>query len=74
MVDSVKPAESGEGIILRIHEYAGARGELAIKCGFPFKDWAETNLLEVPLGEPNNGDMKTVIAPYEIKTFLIRLV
>jgi alpha-mannosidase len=73
MVDAVKPAENGDGFILRIHEYAGARGQLTIHCSLPIREWLETDLLERPISDgTGKGDIQSNIKPYEIKTFLIR--
>ncbi|MDQ0877339.1 alpha-mannosidase [Paenibacillus sp. V4I3] len=74
-IDAVKPAEEGEGFIVRLHEYAGARGPLEVSSGLAIMLWQETDLLENPLsGEGKNGQgtIHCEIEPYEIKTFRIR--
>jgi len=70
-VDSVKKAENEDGIIIRIHEYKGKRGDVQIDFPFAWKEWSETNLMEEAVTGPQNGVLNFTIKPYEIKTFLI---
>ncbi|WP_438444070.1 alpha-mannosidase [Gorillibacterium sp. sgz5001074] len=72
MIDAVKRAEDGSGIIVRAHEYAGMRGELRLEAGFPVTEWQETDLMERPAGEAQTGPIRCEIRPYEIKTWLLR--
>jgi alpha-mannosidase len=72
-VDAVKSAEDGTGIILRLHEFAGRRGQLTVRTAGELVSWKETNLMEQPDGEEQAGPFKFHIKPYEIKTFLLRL-
>ncbi|WP_168121208.1 alpha-mannosidase [Paenibacillus sp. HB172176] len=72
MIDAVKRAEDGDGIIVRAHEFAGKRGQLALEVGFPVLTWQETDLLERPVGEAMTGVLQGDILPYEIKTWRIR--
>ncbi|GFZ88594.1 alpha-mannosidase [Paenibacillus marchantiophytorum] len=71
MVDAVKWAEDGHGLIVRVHEYAGARGTLSVETGFPVSSWQETDLREQPIGDVMTGTITCEIMPYEIKTWLI---
>ncbi|MBD0381850.1 alpha-mannosidase [Paenibacillus sedimenti] len=74
IIDAIKPAEEGEGLIVRLHEYAGASGLMELSSGLPNFQWQETDLLENPLSEEGRSGQGTIqceIEPYEIKTFLI---
>ena len=73
-IDAVKPAEEGEGFIVRLHEYAGARGPMEVSSDLANLQWQETDLLENPLlgdGKNGQGTIHCEIEPYEIKTFRI---
>lgn len=72
MVDAVKKAEDQDMLILRLHEYSGARNEIVLKSTMKIISWQECDLLERPLEEPNYGEeLHFEIKPYEIKTFII---
>jgi alpha-mannosidase len=72
-IDAVKAAEDGTGIILRLHEFAGRRGQVAVHTACELASWQETDLMERPEGEMQTGLIQFHIKPYEIKTFLLRL-
>lgn len=72
MVDAVKWSEDGTGIIVRVHEFAGARGPLTMETGFNVTTWQETDLMERPIGDEMTGPISYEILPYEIKTWLIK--
>ena len=74
IIDSIKGAEDGDGLIVRVYESQGARCHAAVEFGFPVKDAAECNLMEdyerdVPM---NGSRLEFYIKPYEIKTFRVR--
>jgi alpha-mannosidase len=72
MVDAVKKAEEQDVLILRLHEYSGARNEIVLRSTMKIISWQECDLLERPLEEPNYGEeLHFEIKPYEIKTFII---
>ncbi len=73
-IDAVKLAEEGEGLIIRLHEFACSRGCTDLSCGLPIAIWEETDLLEnaIPGGSEGQGDIQFEIAPYEIKTFRLQ--
>lgn len=74
MVDAVKKAEDEDKIVLRVHEFTGARGPVTITGGLPIASWQECNLLEEPVQEPqSSSELTFYLKPYEIKTFLITL-
>lgn len=72
-IDAVKAAEDGSGIILRLHEFAGRRGQVIVHTAGELIFWQETDLMERPEGEDQAGPFEFHIKPYEIKTFLLRL-
>jgi len=73
MIDAVKKAEDTGDVIVRIHEYMGARGKVTLRSDFPVDAWRETDLLERPLGPwSNEGEMTLTFRPYEIKTLAVR--
>ncbi|MCD8022160.1 MAG: glycosyl hydrolase-related protein, partial [Lachnospiraceae bacterium] len=78
IVETVKPAEDGNGTILRIYEYENAKTKASILFGMDkeLKYVQECSLLEEPIGEPlahtgNGFDFN--IAPFEIKTYRVVL-
>nr|WP_254638868.1 alpha-mannosidase [Cohnella sp. GbtcB17] len=74
MIDAVKKSEDEDAIVIRLHEFAGSRGQVKLDCGIPIDAWQECDLLERPIAEPQDGSvLEFEIKPYEIRTFLIHL-
>ncbi|XEC96072.1 alpha-mannosidase [Paenibacillus tarimensis] len=74
MIDAVKKAEDEDAVIVRLHEFAGARAAVVLQSGCPIVSWAECDLMERPLTDMNaDPEIELTIMPYEIKTFMIRL-
>ncbi len=73
ILDTIKGAEDGDGLILRVYECQGTRGKAAIDFGFALKDAVECDLMETCESElPVEGSrLCFAIRPYEIKTFRI---
>ncbi|WP_373231334.1 alpha-mannosidase [Cohnella sp.] len=72
MIDAVKRAEDHDAIIIRIHEFAGIRGQTDIISGASIGFWQECDLLERPVGERQYESLIRVpVKPYEIKTFIV---
>ena len=71
-VDAVKRSEDGKYFVIRFHEFAGARQEVALKLGCTWKEWAEGDLRERPLTEFTGEEIRMSLHPYEIKTILIK--
>ncbi|MFD0960132.1 alpha-mannosidase [Paenibacillus chungangensis] len=74
LVDALKKAEDGNCIVVRLHEYGGARGKVELVSELPVASWQECDLMERPLGESVEGmRLSFHLKPYEIKTFLMHL-
>ncbi|MFZ4618360.1 MAG: glycoside hydrolase family 38 C-terminal domain-containing protein, partial [Rectinemataceae bacterium] len=70
LLDTIKVAESGEGLVLRLFECQGK--DTVAKVGLP-EGWTrvvETNLLEEELGPVDSGDLR--FGPFQIRTILVR--
>ncbi|GHO42477.1 alpha-mannosidase [Ktedonospora formicarum] len=75
IVETVKPAEDGDGIIVRLFEAHNRRGKASIQFANRIIAAEECNLLEVALEEATfSGDtLSFAVRPFEIKTFRIHL-
>lgn len=75
VLDTVKPAEEGDGYVLRMYEAAGGRERVGIEVSAEITSVSETNLLEEVQGslDLEQGLVRTATAPYEVKTLLIHL-
>ncbi len=77
IAETVKPAEDGDGVILRLYECENAQtaAEVTFGMGLTLQSLQECSLLEEPLGEPleheENG-FTFRIRPFEIRTFRVR--
>ncbi|MDF2922647.1 MAG: alpha-mannosidase [Paenibacillaceae bacterium] len=72
-IDAVKKAEESDALVVRLHEFAGRRGEVRLGSGWGAVSWQECDLLERPVSEAVEGAETVLrIKPYEIKTFLVR--
>ncbi len=76
-LDAVKPAESGNGIVLRFHEYKGQSGTARLHCARNYVSCRETNMLEEPLdADPIRIEeyfpLCLEFRPFEIKTIILR--
>lgn len=73
LIEAVKAAEDGDGIIVRFYEQNGVRTNAALHL--PQKATAvwETNLLEEPIGElPAGQTVERSISPFEIVTLKMK--
>ena len=73
IVDAVKPAEDGNGIILRVHECRGKRVSFLLQSEWRLADYQECNLLEEPVKDvqPYRDGIPVELRPFEIKTWRI---
>ncbi len=67
--EAVKPAECGEGTVVRLYECEGAKTDAKVALKGAEKATL-TNLLEDALGDlpVENGEVKLIFRPFEIKT------
>ena len=73
-IETVKQAEDGRGVIVRLYESQRRRGKLTLTAGFPLAEAWRTNLLEENQERLDCADncVTTFIRPYQILT--LRLV
>ena len=70
LVEVIKRAEDGQGLILRLYEYQNTRTELTLSFHRPCREIRECDLLERPLETlgRDTAELKLSLRPYEIKT------
>jgi alpha-mannosidase len=66
-LSALKPAENGEGLVLRVYEPAGARGPFAFAPPPGWRDAGPVDLLE----EPVMSDGAQSLKPFEIRSWRI---
>lgn len=66
IVETIKPAENGNGVIVRLYESLGRPAVTALRTELPHTSAHETNLMEIPLGPIDLGRLE--FTPFEIKT------
>lgn len=74
VIETIKLAEDGEGIIVRLYECQRKRGNLILETGFPIAAAWQTNILE-NINKPlkvNLNQIHLAIKPYQILTVYIR--
>lgn len=72
-LDAVKKSEDGKYIVIRFHEFAGAKQKVTVNPGFTWKAWAECDLRERPAAEFKKDKIFMDLNAYEIKTILIEV-
>ncbi len=75
LIDTVKMAEDGSGIILRLYEFENRRGPVHVTCPGVPGSVTECDLMENELGavETQGDGFAFEAHPYEIRTFKVRL-
>ena len=75
VIDTVKPAEDGQGLIVRLYEAHNQRGNGTLTFATPLLSAEECNLLEESSGEAQyqGNTLAFQVRPFEIKTFRVRL-
>ena len=69
IVETIKSAESGAGVVLRLYESLGKPAEAALRTTVTHVAAIETDLMENPLGTIDLG--RLAFGPFEIKTILL---
>ena len=74
IVETIKQAEDGDGVIVRMYESHNARTPVTLTWNRPIISVEECNAIEEKKSDiaVQNGQFSFVIKPYEIKTFRIR--
>lgn len=73
-VDTVKPANDGRGIIVRVYEGHGSRGPASLSFSRSIVTAEECDLLEQRTGDvirPDTHTLTFAVRPYEVKTFRV---
>ena len=74
ILETVKPAEDGDGVIFRVYEYQQRRNPaVTLNLGRPVARAVECNLMEegqTPVEHDASG-LRFAITPFEIKTFMV---
>jgi alpha-mannosidase len=75
VIETIKQAEDGNGLILRIYESQRKRGEFTLTTGFPLAGAWRTNLLEENQQqlETDERGLQLFIKPYQILTLRLLL-
>jgi alpha-mannosidase len=70
---ALKLAEDGEGVVLRLHEPHGARGECVVRFAERPRGVWRTNILEEPGAAVEVGEegVRLVVHPFEILTLRV---
>jgi alpha-mannosidase len=73
VLDTVKLAEDGDALVLRLYEAHGGRGRARIRLGVPFSGARRSNLLEDDMGpvEVDGAEIVVDFRPWQILTLLV---
>jgi alpha-mannosidase len=73
ILESIKQAEDGSGVILRLYESTRTSTTARLHCGFAGRQIEEVDLLERPVRAlpVNNGSVELEFQPFEIKTLKV---
>ncbi|MBP1913390.1 alpha-mannosidase [Lederbergia galactosidilyticus] len=74
VLDTIKPAEDDNGLIIRLYESTGGREEANLQLQIPINAVEETNLLEEHMANMPviNGQVRNKYKPYEVKTMRLQ--
>lgn len=76
MIETVKEAEAGQGLVVRLYEYGNRRGPVTLSFGGAVARAVETNLIEEgeePVAVAGH-QIRFSIKPFEIRTFRVELL
>lgn len=74
IVETIKVAQDGDGLIIRLYECHNQRGKLQLRFARPVASAELTNMLEEALGaaEVQDGAVVLNVRPFEVKTVRVR--
>ena len=75
VVETVKPAEDGPGLIVRVYDAHNTRGAATLTFARAIVAAEETNMLEEPIGPADfaGHELRLAVRPYGISTFRVVL-
>lgn len=76
ILDTVKPAEDGDGVVLRLYEGRNAKTPVRIRSDLPIESAVFTDLLEVPTGDAPtlvDNEISFTASPFEILTLRVKV-
>ena len=75
VVETVKVAHDGDGLIVRLYEAHNQRGAATLVFGQPIINAVEVDLLERTVGEVevNGNEVRFQVRPFEVKSLRVRL-
>jgi len=73
VIETIKQAEDGRGVIVRLYESQRQRGPFTLTASFPFRAARRTNFLEETVEEVavNSNQLQYHITPFQILTFYL---
>lgn len=74
VVETLKAAHDGQGLVLRMYEARGQHEKVNVKFALPLNTVQECNLMEDPeaAADFKDGCLKVSLRPFEIKTFRLK--
>ncbi len=75
VIETVKPAEDGDGLIVRVYDAYNTRGPATLTFARQIASAEETNMLEETVGpvDYTGHDLRFTVRPFGIATFRVRL-
>ena len=75
IIDTIKPALNGEGIVIRLYESNGNSGSALLASALPILYAFESDLVEKKIDDVavTNDTISFAFTPYEVKTFIVKL-
>ena len=76
IIESIKAAEDGAGIVVRLYESYGSRGPVTLRSTLPIKAVSRTDMLENTVESLSvaNGSVKLEVRPFEIVTLKLETI
>ena len=75
VIDTIKPALDGSGIVVRLYEANGTSGSASLTASRPIVSAYESNLVEKKIADADvcGNVINFSFTPYEVKTFIVQL-